>query len=115
MIVTKGLGGNLLITQGYGLTSAAVLRYYPYCPAVSVYGLSAVLISDVAVPYSIAVATVTDAPSVINHSLSVYQPITSPYTVEVTPYAAITSPYSKGTVLYTENESPYAPLPRNCN
>lgn len=37
MIITRGLGSNLVVTQGYGLE---IVLVYPFCPGVSPYALT---------------------------------------------------------------------------
>lgn len=36
-IITKGLGSSLLITQGYGQRTSAVIFIDPYCKSISPY------------------------------------------------------------------------------
>jgi len=112
MLITRGLGSGLLITQGLGLAGAPAPRVYPYYPTESAYLSAPVLVQVVNNPFSRAVSMVLTAqPS--------YEDIPSPYSVAagelteaVNPIEVDTQPVVEGTEVISNTPTPHTELPQ---
>lgn len=81
MIITRGLGGTLLITSGYG--STVTESVYPYCPGASPYKTAITYATDAVSPY-------TDVTSIFIASIIASSEAESPYSNTESPYTAPT-------------------------
>ena len=114
MIVTKGLGGNLLITQGYG--GLAVLKFYPYCTGVVLMAHDpAQVYAPTLAPYQPAGQLVQNAASFYGRAPNSINGMPAPYTAAAAPYTQPAPPYSKAAGIYNDGELPFEQLPNNCS